>query len=83
VAVHVSSAGMSSTETGHGADERGDGWHVSWLPDRSMTRNQAITALHLAELYADQNRRAVRKWRVLMRQWEDEIGIDERYRPTE
>jgi hypothetical protein len=44
---------MSSTATHHNAVrvERDDEptWVVSWLPDRLLTRNQAITAMTFAE----------------------------------
>ena len=34
-------------------DTDGDGWAVTWLPGRALTRSQAITAMVLAETVAD------------------------------
>lgn len=80
--MHLEPGGMCSSETGHEAREDADGWRVSWLPDRVLTRDGAVTALMLVELY-----RALAllpethsRWR-LARMWESEIGVDERHRP--
>jgi hypothetical protein len=54
VSLRINDALMSSSVTGHTA-RRTTGtttWAVSWLGDRQLTRNQAITALTLAELVA-------------------------------
>jgi hypothetical protein len=40
---------MRSTDTPHTAQPYGDGWAVTWLPGRVLTRNQAITAMTIAE----------------------------------
>jgi hypothetical protein len=41
---------MRSADTRHTARPTRDGWEVTWLPDRTLTRNQAVTAIMLAEL---------------------------------
>jgi hypothetical protein len=39
---------MSSPDTPHTAPVTGGGWEVSWLPGRTLDRNQAITAMVIA-----------------------------------
>ena len=39
---------MFSTDTPHTATRHGDKWVVSWLPGRELSRDEAITAMHLA-----------------------------------
>jgi hypothetical protein len=39
---------MSSPDTPHSATVTGGGWQVSWLPGRTLDRNQAITAMTIA-----------------------------------
>lgn len=40
---------MRSPDTPHTARPSGDGWAVTWLPGRDLTRNQAISAMSIAE----------------------------------
>jgi hypothetical protein len=56
MAIRVTETAMTSDETGHNAGwwpnspANGDGaWVVSWLPHRLLTRNEAMTAMTLAE----------------------------------
>lgn len=39
---------MSNPDTPHTATATGGGWQVSWLPGRTLDRNQAITAMVIA-----------------------------------
>jgi hypothetical protein len=41
---------MSSPATPHTARAAGDGWEVSWLPGRTLTRTQATTAMVIANV---------------------------------
>jgi hypothetical protein len=41
---------MSSAATPHTAAATGGGWTVSWLPGRTLDRNQAITAMTIADM---------------------------------
>jgi hypothetical protein len=52
VSIRITGEDMCGTVTGHTARQAGDGWAVSWLPGRTLTRNQAITALTIAEASA-------------------------------
>jgi hypothetical protein len=52
VSIEITDDTMTSDQTWHKATltwPAGDGWRVSWLPDRALDRNQAITAMTLAE----------------------------------
>ena len=76
----ITDAGMASDKTQHHAWPSQEGWQVSWLPDRVLDRNQAITAMLLAETYAEGDNGDWKR-RALMNSFETELGIDERYRP--
>jgi hypothetical protein len=46
--IHITDTHMSSPDTPHTARATADGWEVSWLPGRTLDRNQAITAMTIA-----------------------------------
>jgi len=48
----ISDSEMSSDQTRHTARTADGGWTVSWLPGRVLTRDQAITAMTIAEVVA-------------------------------
>jgi hypothetical protein len=50
--VRVGQTRMLSLASGHVAERDGDRWRVSWLPDRRLTYNQAVTAMTIAETVA-------------------------------
>lgn len=52
MAVHITDAAMTSDLTRITARRGEDGWVVSWLPGRTLGRNEALTALTLAETVA-------------------------------
>lgn len=41
---------MRSTATRHTAAAADDGWTVTWLPGRRLSRNEAITAMAIAQV---------------------------------
>jgi len=41
---------ITSSATPHTATATGGGWTVSWLPGRTLDRNQAITAMTIADM---------------------------------
>ena len=45
-------AGVRGNPAAHSTRPDGNGWAVTWLPGRVLTRNQAITAMVLAETVA-------------------------------
>lgn len=55
MALAITDCEISSDQTPHTARllrfEAGDAWRVSWLPERLMDRNAAITAMTLAEQF--------------------------------
>jgi hypothetical protein len=53
---------MNCNATGHTARRTEAGWQVSWLPGRTLTRNQAITALTLSEAAGRNLRPGDRIW---------------------
>ena len=48
--VTITDTHMTSPATPHTATATGHGWEVSWLPGRTLTRNQAITAMTIATI---------------------------------
>lgn len=49
-------------------------WHVSWLPGDGVSREQAITAMTLAEVVATQDV-STDPWLLLVEGWADELGL--------
>lgn len=47
--MQISDTEMTSDTTGHRAWLDGNRWRLSWLPDRELSRNQAITGVTFAE----------------------------------
>jgi hypothetical protein len=56
------------------AVRRDDGWHITGHPDRVFTRDQAITAMLIAEVEALNLPPTDRTWRHVA-QWRAEIGL--------
>ena len=52
--IRITDTHMSSPDTPHTATATGDGWRVSWLPGRVLTRNQATTAMVIATVVGGQ-----------------------------
>lgn len=48
MALTITDKAMRSTETPHTARPAGDGWEVTWLPGRALTRSQAVSAMQIA-----------------------------------
>lgn len=74
--LRISDQAMTSDATGHTARRlRPDEWTVSWLPGRRLTRNQATTAMILAETVATtQLHHGQRLWPHIC-QWAAELGL--------
>jgi hypothetical protein len=49
MALHINDDSMPLDDSGHTARKIGDGWVVSWLPRRVLSRDQAISGMTLAE----------------------------------
>ena len=66
---------MTSDVTPHVAELVGEGqWRVSWLPERTLSRNEATTAMTLAELVARGVRDGDRRWLFVVG-WAQELGL--------
>ena len=55
-----------------GADHQ---WEVSWLPGRRLTRNQAITAMTLAEATSPDDAGQQEQLRPFIQGWAGELGL--------
>ncbi|NDL60992.1 hypothetical protein [Phytoactinopolyspora mesophila] len=53
MSIHIDHDHMiSRASTHHARRVHGHDWEVSWLPEQQLTRNDAITAMTLAEIVA-------------------------------
>lgn len=52
MSIKITDEAMTSDTTPHSARADGDGWAVTWLPGRALARNQAVSAMVLAETVA-------------------------------
>lgn len=48
--ITITDTAMTSPATPHTATATGGGWTVSWLPGRTLDRNQATTAMTIADI---------------------------------
>src|SRR5216683_2532013 len=48
--IRITDTHMSSPDTPHTATAKGEGWEVSWLPGRTLTGDQATTAMVIANI---------------------------------
>jgi hypothetical protein len=51
--ITITDTAMTSPATPHIATATGGGWQVSWLPGRTLNRNQATTAMVIASIVGD------------------------------
>jgi hypothetical protein len=79
MATKISDTEMTSDETRHTARAaEGGGWVVSWLPGRTLTQNQAITAMTIAEAvaaHADELGNSGSRWWLHIDEWAAEMGL--------
>ncbi len=73
--IRITDEAMTSDTTPHRARTDGDGWAVTWLPGRVLTRNQATTAMVLAETVAGGIGDHTGKRWLFIEGWADELGI--------
>lgn len=48
--ITITGTNMGSPDTPHTATATGEGWQASWLPGRTLTRDQATTAMVIATI---------------------------------
>jgi len=78
MALTINDRTMTSDRTPHAARLAPGGqhaWEVSWLPGRRLTRNQAITALTLAEAHSPAGARDQNLPQSHIQGWAAELGI--------
>lgn len=77
MSLRITDAHMTSSVTGHTADRKTGTttWSVSWLGDRQLTRNQATTAMTLAEFVAAGVVSPAHKHWPHMKTWAAELGL--------
>jgi hypothetical protein len=69
---------MTSDRTTHTARQAPGpqpGWEVSWLPDQTLDRNTAITAMTLADLAGEQNLYQGHRLWPHVQSWAAELGL--------
>jgi hypothetical protein len=74
MSVGITDDQMTCNATGHIAHRGDTGWQVSWLPGRTLTRNQAITAMVLGEAAARGPQPGDRIW-PFAEGWAAELGL--------
>lgn len=82
MATRITDVLMTSDQTPHSAQwsqhAAADGqgaWVVSWLPLRLLTRDQAITAMTLAEVATTGDLSPTGQWWLFVEGWADELGL--------
>jgi hypothetical protein len=74
--IKITDTHMSSPDTPHTATATGDGWQVSWLPGRTLDRNQATTAMVIANLVGSTGvPRATDPVWLFLDGWAAELGL--------
>jgi hypothetical protein len=79
VAIRITDTEMTSDETPHAARAlAAGGWAVSWLPGRTLTHSQAVTALTIAEAvvtHAGDLADIGSRWHLHIGGWGAELGL--------
>lgn len=78
MATKISDTEMTSDVTRHTATRTCGGWTVTWLPGRTLTRDEAITAMTIAEMIIERAHiladPASKLW-WFIDGWADELGV--------
>ena len=78
MALTVNDRDMTSDQTPHAARPAPGGehqWEVSWLPGRRLTRNEAITAMVLAETASTAGTSERDRKRPFLQGWAGELSL--------
>ena len=76
--IKISDTEMTSDITRHTATCTDSGWTVTWLPRRTFTQNEAITAMTVAEMVIERAHILADPTSKLwwhMEGWADELGV--------
>jgi len=74
MALRITESSITSDGTAHTARISPDGWQVSWLPGRTLTRNQAVSALMLTQEASRGIEQGDRLWPHVT-VWAGELGL--------
>jgi hypothetical protein len=74
MSIGLTDSQMVCNETGHTAQLGEEGWAVSWLPGRSLTRDEAITAMVLGEAAGRDPEPGSALW-AAAESWAGELGL--------
>ena len=76
MSTRITDTAMSSTSTDHTArrTQPTGQWRVSWLPHRLLTRNEAVTAMTIAEVIASRPAPGNRIWSAVTA-WATELDL--------
>ena len=58
-----------------------DVWVVPWLPTRTLSRKEALIAMHLAEIYSGDPAEGS-SWSLVARDYERELRLPRGFRPA-
>jgi hypothetical protein len=77
VTLKIDDTAISSDRTAHTARQASDrnGWEVSWLPGQTLDRNNAITAMVLANTTAEQDLHEGHRLWPHIQSWAEELGL--------
>ncbi|MEC3974865.1 hypothetical protein [Amycolatopsis sp. H20-H5] len=78
--IRVTDNGMSSEAGDHRA-YRLDHWLVSWLPQRVLSREEALIAMTLADIYSGEPA-ANSSWGLVARDYEKALSLPRSFRPS-
>jgi hypothetical protein len=72
----ITTSAMTGAHTAHTARALdGGGWEVSWLPGRTLTQNQAVTAMTIAEVASGGLTGNRDRLRPHLHNWASELGL--------
>ena len=78
MATKITDTEMSSDVTRHTATRTDGGWTVTWLPGRTLTHSQAVTAMTIAEtvrVHADDLADNASRWHLHVDGWAAELAL--------
>lgn len=73
MALHMGSGVISADRSEHVARLTEDGWVVSWLPDRFFSRDEAVSAVAIAEVCGLAELPRMERWMV--QSWLDQLSL--------
>ncbi len=75
MSILITATAMVSDQTAHAAARSGTYWRLSWLPDRLLDLDQAVTGMTIAETVATPGRTSDPRWRPHLNAWAAELDL--------